>query len=103
MADPLQAVLLAEATAHQRVEQAKQALEDRLHATRLEAQRIRARNEQRTRAALQAAEAFCVARTMREIDAMDEEVTRQLKLDDHIVAERIDRLAMDCVDRIWPD
>ena len=103
MSDPLQEVLSAETVAHKRVEQAKKTLEDRLHAARLEAQRIRSRNEQRTRAALEATEAVCVARTMREIDRLDEEVTRQLDLDDHRLMERIDHLAFDCVDRIWPD
>lgn len=103
MADPLQEVLAAEAAARTRIDETREKLESELRAARIDANRIKERNEQRTRAAVERAERKCAEETRREIDRLEEELSRQLSFDDPTMAERLDRLAEQYVDRLWPN
>lgn len=103
MADPLQEVLAAESDARARVDAAREALESELRAARVDAKRIKERNEQRTRVAIDHAERKCRAQAEREIDKLQKEFNQQLVLDDASIEKRLDRLARDHVDRLWPE
>lgn len=103
MSDPLQQVLAAEADARRRIDEAHQELEDELRAARLDARRIKERNEQRTRRAVAAAEEKCAAQTEQAIDALNEAFSRELTLDDESLEQRLEELTRRHVDRLWPD
>lgn len=102
MKDPLQQVLAAEAEARDRIEQTRLLLESELRAARVDAQRIKARNERRTRVAVEEAERRGAAATERRIEGMEEEVNRQLDLDDAVVERRLEDLVKRQVDELWP-
>lgn len=103
MADPLQEVLAAESAARVRVEETREKLESELRAARIDANRIKERNEQRTRAAVERAERRCAEVTRRELDRLEDEFSRQLSIDDPAMTARLERLAEQYVDQLWPD
>lgn len=103
MSDPLQEVLAAESAARTRIEETRAKLDSELRAVRIEAKRIKERNERRTRRAVENAEARCADRTQREIEELEEESGRQLTLDEASIETMLDRLAERHVDQLWPD
>lgn len=103
MSDPLQQVLAAEADALRRIDEARQELEAELRAARLDARRIKERNEQRTRRAVAAAEEKCAAQTEKAIDELNQAFSRQLTLDDESVEQRLADLTRRHVDQLWPE
>lgn len=103
MADPLQEVLAAESAARAHIDETREKLESELRAARIDANRIKERNEQRTRAAVARAERRCAEVTRRELDKLEDEFSRQLSIDDPAMADRLDRLAEQYVDRLWPN
>jgi len=102
MSDPLQEVLAAEAAARQRLDEARSELESELRHARMDAKRIKERNEERTRTAVEKAETRCAAKTDHEIERLNEEFDRQMTLDDASIEERLDRLVRKHVDQLWP-
>ncbi len=102
MADPLQEVLAAESAARARIDETREKLESELRAARIDANRIKERNEQRTRAAVERAERQCAEMTRRELDRLEEEFSRQPSIDDPEITARLERLAEQYVDQLWP-
>lgn len=102
MTDPLQQVLAAEAAARARIEETRAALEAGLRAARVDANRIKERNEQRTQAAIRNAERKCAAATSQAIVELDKEFRRQQKLGDGTIEERLERLIEQRVAQLWP-
>lgn len=103
MADPLQEVLAAESAARARINETREKLESELRAARIDANRIKERNEQRTRTAVERAERRCAEVTRRELDRLENEFSRQLSIDDPETTARLERLAEQYVDHLWPD
>lgn len=103
MADPLQEVLAAESAARARIDETREKLESELRAARIDANRIKEHNEQRTRTAVERAERRCAEVTRRELDRLEDEFSRQLSIDDPAMTARLERLAEQYVDQLWPD
>lgn len=101
--DPLQEVLAAESAARARIDETRTKLESELRAVRIDANRIKERNERRTRVAVENAEAKCADKTRCEIEKLEAEYGRQLTLDDASIEKRLDQLAQAHVDQLWPE
>lgn len=102
MTDPLQQVLAAESAARTRIEEIRTALKAELSAARIDANRIKERNEMRTQAAIRNAERKCAMATSREIDKLGKEFSRQQNVSDATIEERLESLIEQRVAQLWP-
>ena len=103
MSDPLEELLAAEAASRERIEAQRRRFDSQLREARIDAARIRERNEHRTRAAVERMENDCVAQTMREIDQLEAQTQRQLRFDESDIERKLDAMVDSRLKRFWPE